>query len=219
MKITLLRLLLLFSALLLTFTTVYINSPTIDWDNHEQALDQLQKIHLLDALSNQELLKVRYSMFADYDQLSEHIKDMRAAAQVLQNDNTYFTLEEIQIAKTALQVNLQKKAELIEKFKSNNAILKNSLINFPTLVNETKSKLGFVNNQQSLINYVDTLLRDILLYSLINDDQLDKSMRERIENIENWRNTKANGIDKYLNNIMRRAQLIITKRHQINDIA
>lgn len=219
MKITLLRLLLLFSALLLTFTTVYINSPTIDWDHHEQALEQLQKIHLLDALSNQELLKVRYSMFADYDQLSEHIKDMRAAAQALQNDNTYFSLEEIQIAKTTLQENLQKKAEFIEKFKSSNAILKNSLINFPTLVNETKSKLGFVNNQQSLISYVDTLLRDILLYSLINDDQLDKSMRERIENIENWRNTKANGIDKYINNIMRRAQLIITKRHQINDIA
>ena len=148
MKITLLRLLLLFSALLLTFTTVYINSPTIDWDHHEQ----LQKIHLLDALSNQELLKVRYSMFADYDQLSEHIKDMRAAAQALQNDNTYFSLEEIQIAKSTLQENLQKKAELIEKFKSSNAILKNSLINFPTLVNETKSKLGFVNNQQSLIN-------------------------------------------------------------------
>ena len=216
MKISWLKLLLLFSVLPLIFSTVYINSQALNWDNNQQALEKLRHIELLDALSNQELLKVRYSMYANYDPLSDYAGQLRQYAENINGLVALIDHQELLNQKVNLQTQLLYKAELIERFKTQNASLKNALISFPALVNETKSKLAFVSNQQSLTNFLDTLTRDVMLFSLIDDHQVDGAMRERIQALINWRNKKAGKSATELNNIVHSAQLIIEKRNLVN---
>jgi len=213
-KISWLKLLLLFSVLPLIISTIYLNSQALDWDNNQQALEQLRHIELLDALSNQELLKVRYSMYADYDALSDYANQLRQKARRF-NASSESEQEPLLNQTINLQTQLLYKAELIDKFKTHNALLKNALINFPALVNETKSKLSFVGNQQSLTEFLDTLVRDIMLFTLVNDNQVDGALRERINTVMNWRN-KNTAVDNYLDNAMRKAQFIINKRNLIS---
>jgi diguanylate cyclase (GGDEF)-like protein/PAS domain S-box-containing protein len=215
-KISWLKLLLLFSVLPLIFSIIYLNSQALVWDNNPQSLEKLRTVELLDALANQELLKVRYSMYADYDTLSDYANQLRQNARSLGEQSGFSHHELLQNQAINLQTQLIHKAELIEKFKTQNALLKNALINFPTLVNETKSKLVFVSNQQSITKFLDTLVRDITLFSLINDNQVDAGMRERVETLMNWQNKKTGTLDSYLNNAVSSAQFIIEKRNLVS---
>ncbi|WP_455212136.1 EAL domain-containing protein, partial [Kaarinaea lacus] len=216
MKISWFKLLLLFSVLPLIFSIIYLNSQALGWDKNQQVLGKLRSIELLDALANQELLKVRYSMYADYDALSDYGSQLRQSARSL---SEYLgATRHVQLRNQAinLQTQLFHKAELIEQFKTHNALLKNALINFPAQVAETKSKLTFVSNQQSVTQFLDTLARDIMLFSLINDNQVDGRMRERIQVVSNWQNNKANSLDSYINNAVRSAQFIVEKRNLVS---
>ena len=76
MNITYIKLVFIIVALLLTFSTVYMNSHTVSWEQHEMQLEELQEIRILDALSNQEMLKVRYQLYYDYDLLTEYTYDV-----------------------------------------------------------------------------------------------------------------------------------------------
>ncbi|MGD8591618.1 MAG: EAL domain-containing protein [Gammaproteobacteria bacterium] len=222
MKISWLKLLLLFSVLPLIFSIIYLNSQALDWDNNQQALEKLRSIELLDALSNQELLKVRYSMYADYDALSDYANQLRLSAHTLAEQSGFSNHHLLQNQAINLQTQLIHKADLIEQFKTHNALLKNALINFPALVNDTKSRLAFVGNQQSITDFLDTLVRDIMLFSLVNDNQVDVGMRERIRTLVNWQNNaqlkknNTNTLDSYLNNAMRGAKFIIEKRNLVS---
>jgi diguanylate cyclase (GGDEF)-like protein/PAS domain S-box-containing protein len=211
-----LKLLLLFSALPLVISTIYLNSQALDWDHNQRALEVLRNIELLDALSNQEVLKVRYSMYADYDALSDYANQFRQEARGLPQQSGLSHTHDLRNQAVYLQTHLLQKAELIEQFKTQNALLKNALINFPALANEAKSSLKTGNFGQSPSVFLDTLIRDVMMFSLINDHQVDAGMRARIDNIVAWQNRNSGASDASVNDFMRSTRFIIQKRNQVS---
>ena len=114
MKISWFKLLLLFSVLPLIFSIIYLNSQALNWDNNQQTLEQLRGIELLNALANQELLKVRDSMYADYDALSDYASQLRQSARRLNENLGTTDHEQLRSQAIDLQTHLFHKAELIE---------------------------------------------------------------------------------------------------------
>jgi len=220
MNVTYIKLAFIIFALLLTFSTVYMNSHTTSWEQHELQLETLQEIRVLDALSNQELLKVRYQLYYDYEFLSEYTFKLNEAANNLKEkalpnlQNNKDTL----IYKNLLLSQLITKQKLIEQFKVTNASLKSTLIIFPKVAADTQYRLATADVNKAIYDYIESLGKDILLYSLISDDQLAEKIQQRVNAIRNWQINNSKGLAEILKNTIQQAQFIIEKRRELNDI-
>ncbi len=207
-------------ALLLTFSTVYMNSHTTTWEQHELQLEKLQEIRVLDALSNQELLKVRYQLYYDYDFLTEYTSKLNLAAKKLEeNTQPQSEYNKDTLPNRNFLINqLKIKQHLIEQFKETNTSLKSSLLIFPKIAEDTQYRLATTDANKTIYNYIESLGKDILLYSLISDDQLGKKIQRRINATRNWQIDNSKGLAKIFKKTIQQAQFIIDKRRQLNNI-
>ena len=112
----------------------------------------------------------RYSLLNSYDSLVEHVQAQKEQVKTLQTIPSFITGRQKQALRQQLVTLgelVQQKEDLIETFKSKNALLKNSITYMPTLVQELKREgLGAEINQQ-----LERTLELSLLYSLSSDDQ------------------------------------------------
>ena len=71
----------------------------------------------------------------------------------------------------------------------------------------SKFKLEHFDNTELIANHVDSLLRDIYLYSLTNDDHVDDQLLEKVETLENLQFRVEPEITPYLHVIYKHATL------------
>lgn len=206
---------LVFSGLILAVSAVYISRQSVDWQNHENSLENLRKIQLLDSQVNQEVLKIRFASFSDYDGISKITTKLRSHADHLKDEPE----NPLTPMARALKNKLEKKISLIERFKSSNALLKNALISLPTLIEDTKPHLKFVKNYSMISERFDTLVQNILLYNnLVDNTQLQQRIQNEIDFIESWKNSNTKTAAIYINKIIRHATFIAKKQNDINNI-
>jgi two-component system, sensor histidine kinase and response regulator len=162
---------------LLTF--LFVQQRPADEGRHDRVMRDFQLIERLDAEINADLLSSRYDLLRSYDPFVKKLEEMRAAGARLR-------LIPAQMSRPSREPMLRllagesellaSKAQLVERFKSENAVLKNSLRYFPVLIGEaSQAAAGDTLVQGHLAN----LLKDALLYdltphsgltSLLNDD-------------------------------------------------
>jgi signal transduction histidine kinase/CheY-like chemotaxis protein len=153
------------AALLLTF--LFIQQRPVDSRQHGRFTHDLQTKKQLDAEVNRDLLNSRFELLSSYDPFVQKLDEMKAVEADLQvipsfvRGNKRKQIELLLIRESEL---LAEKVLLVETFKSENAILKNSLRYFPTLIAEAGRTAATRNPK--LQDHLTNLLRDILLYDL-----------------------------------------------------
>src|SRR5580704_10724921 len=153
------------AALLLTF--LFIQQRPVDSRQHGRFTHDLQTMKQLDAEVNRDLLNSRFELLSSYDPFVQKLDEMKAVEADLQvipsfvRGNKRKQIELLLIRESEL---LAEKVLLVETFKSENAILKNSLRYFPTLIAEAGRTAATRNPK--LQDHLTNLLRDILLYDL-----------------------------------------------------
>ena len=154
------------SALLLTF--LFVQQMPVDRQQHDRYLRDLQRMKQLDAEVNRDLLRSRYELLRSYDPLVQRLEEMRQARADLQLIPSFIAgrkrAQIEQLLKRESEV-LSEKARLVETFKSENAVLKNSLRYFPVLIAETSLAAAEAKDTR-LQDGLATLLRDTLLFDL-----------------------------------------------------
>jgi two-component system, sensor histidine kinase and response regulator len=149
---------------LLTFLFVQQRPP--DSGQHDQVMQDFRSLERLDAEIDADLLSSRYDLLRSYDPFVEKIEEMRVAGADLQRVRNLMSRagREQMVPLLARESDvLSQKAQLVERFKSDNAVLKNSVRYFPVLIAEaSRSADGSRLIQEHLAN----LLRDVLLYDL-----------------------------------------------------
>jgi len=150
--------------LLILLSSVYLisKSLSLNFDQYQQYRNAIFELQKLDSTFNQEILKSRYELFADYDPLVRSLDKQKEPI-----------LAEIS--------NLLKNREnLSEKFKSRNALLKNSLRYLPLLTSQldakfdTQERAKILTSEQisSLRSTLNGLIRNLLLYNVAVDENL-----------------------------------------------
>lgn len=86
---------------------------------------------------------------------------------------------------------MQQKEELIEDFKSKNAIVKNSLSYFPIAVTNLSEKAATDSKNYELVTRLNNLLKDILIYNLFTNEELTPKINQQIETLLKSRNQFA----------------------------
>jgi signal transduction histidine kinase/CheY-like chemotaxis protein/HPt (histidine-containing phosphotransfer) domain-containing protein len=163
---------------LLTFLFVEQRPP--DSERHDLVMRDIQLLERLDAEINADLLSSRYDPLGSYDPLVKKLEEMRkagASLQVIPSLMSRGTREHMAGLLARESEVLSEKSQLVERFKSENAVLKNSLRYFPVLVVETsRTAAGDTLIQDHLAN----ILRDVLLYDLTPHSDLTSELNADI---------------------------------------
>jgi signal transduction histidine kinase/CheY-like chemotaxis protein len=149
---------------LLTFLFVQQRPP--DSGKHDRVVLDFQSLERLNAEIDADLVSSRYDLLRSYDPFVKKLEEMQAAAAGLQSipGLMSWSNRERMVPLLARESEvLSEMAQLVERFKSENAVLKNSLRYFPVLIEEaSRAATGDRLVQDRLAN----LLRDVLLYDL-----------------------------------------------------
>ncbi|MEO1432447.1 MAG: DAHL domain-containing protein [Cyanobacteria bacterium J06633_8] len=176
-------------SVLLLFFLISKSFPA-NFEKYQQYRDSITKFREVDLTFNQELLKSRYELFADYDPLVRSIAKQKVIQQKLQKIPDFIPTQkrqEIELILKEIRTVIAKRENLSERFKSQNALLKNSLRYLPILTDKLSTKLDGEeetkvlqqNQSTALKNTLNALIRNLLLYNIT----VDKQLRENIDNL------------------------------------
>ncbi len=165
---------------LLTF--LFVQQQPVNAHQHLGFTGDLQLTKQLDAEINRDLLSARYDLLSSYDPFVEKLTEMRKLGAGLQLIPSFIggrrKVEIERLLKHESEL-LSQKASLVETFKSENAILKNSLRYFPVLVAEV-SHAAAQAKDRGLEEHLSNTLRDVLLYDLTPHSDLAARLNAEI---------------------------------------
>lgn len=167
-------------------------------NQYQEYKDNFIKLQQLDSDFNQEILKSRYELFSSYDSLVRNSKNQQSLQAKLIDIPDFINFQEKKELETTInQINivLEQKASLSDRFKSKNALLKNSLRYLPLLTNQLETKF---DEQEKIENLSTTqlaalrsnlnrLMRSLLLYNISVDDNVKSeidSLTDQLSQLE-----------------------------------
>src|SRR6266481_1767768 len=160
------------AALLLTF--LFFRQRPVDSKEHDRFTGNLRIIKELDAQINRDVLKSRYGLLDSYDPFVRNLNRMQRAIDDLHKIPSFpgETPRSNIAGLLAKQASLvSRKKRLVENFKSENAVLKNSLGYFPVLIAENLSQAEKTKDYR-LQRDISSLLRDMLMYDMLPHSDL-----------------------------------------------
>jgi len=151
-------------------TFLYIKTQEHDVEKHHEIILSIQQLSHQDALLNESILELRADRFSNYDSITQQNKIIKGYMDWLQSEDSgiYGELStdmDKAIDDTALYFTT--KEALIEKFKSHNGILKNSMYYLPNAIEKSQR----ISSQSANHGDMNHLLREILLFNTWPNDQ------------------------------------------------
>lgn len=168
-------------------TFLYIKTHTIDIEQHNNFVDLTRQLKQLEAIVNQDILKIRYGQLPYYDPLTDYLNKLPVFFDGLHSilgKHTEKLPNEVHINLNRLSAIFDIKIELLEQFKSQNAILHNSLVYFPKAVMQIEARIPVTQpNGRKLKEGINTLLRRTLAYSLSSNDSLKQKINQTMRRV------------------------------------
>jgi len=170
--------------LLLAF--LFLKTQSLDYAEHYKFINNLSRINELHSSVDQDTLKLRYDLLSHYDSLSNELLELKKIYKDLREIPTFISKNgKIEINKS-IDANIEllsKKEQLTERFKSQNAILRNSLYNFPRMATKLVEEAPSRTIGLELATLIHDLLPDVLLYNLTSSKELAPKIQWQISRL------------------------------------
>jgi diguanylate cyclase len=181
-----------FMVLLLFSGWLYYKTQAVNIDLQDQFTPELRALKQLDVEWDANILKSRIGINNNYDPVTTPLNYVRNMEEHLGLSLQIDRGNTLSPALTKLKSIFNEKEELVEQFKSQNAILRNSLHYFPTAVEEFNQLLKHAVTKDSIQKRafdkmeikVNALLTTILRFNLTPDTDLERKVRLIIDAIE-----------------------------------
>jgi two-component system NtrC family sensor kinase len=167
----------LVAGLIAVLAVLYAKSSSVDAQKKTQVEGYLRQLKQLDAEWNVDVLKSRMELNKNYDPLTSPLQLLGVLQQQLAREAQVVREQGTQRALSDLQTVFDEKVEVVDQFKTENAILKNSLRYVPTAVDELRVQIrdarritpALVARLTLLEVRVNQTLNDVLKYNLLPD--------------------------------------------------
>lgn len=200
------------------FVFLFMNTEAINFQEHNLFNSHLRRFKELDSTINQEVFKLRYGLTGYYDPIVNQFKELKALQKRIKEVPSFVGKQDRQKIELILAESVkisQEKENLIENFKSDNAVLKNSLYYFPLLVTE----LGEELSNEEIVNNLNDLLRDVLIYNLNDSEELAPKINEYIENLLYQTNRENIAIKiNAINIVINHAKIILDRKPKVDKL-
>ncbi|MFW9264764.1 DAHL domain-containing protein, partial [Nostoc sp. CALU 546] len=197
-------------------------SLSINFAQHQTYQNFIVKLPENNAIFNQDILKFRYKLINSYDSLVSILNAQKKIQQQLQELPSFINANDRkQIHKIlAVQINLlQQKESLSERFKSQNATLKNSLLYLPKLTDEIQEKVADQKWFIPLKTTLNNLIYDILLYNLTDNESLKPQINTQIEKLSQLKQQyKISEKQFSINLVISHTEIILDYKPQLDEI-
>jgi len=204
------------------FSVLFIKAQAIDFTQHNRYVVSLRRINELDARINQNILQTRYGLLTYYDPIVNELKELEDLQKRLKQTPSFINqqgqMEIHQLLQAHVEV-LQQKEQLIEDFKSKNAIIRNSLSYFPIAVANTVEKASAKSRNEELVAILNSLLRDVLVYNLSSNEVLIPTINEQIETLRQSKKRFPSSLNEAdLDIAIAHAKIIVHYQSDVNNL-
>jgi signal transduction histidine kinase len=171
---------------------LYAKTRAVDAEGKVQVESHLRQLKQLDAEWNVDVLKSRMEIHKNYDPLTNPLASLAnlqgklaAQAKIINEPGT-------EVALNQLKSVFDEKVDLVDQFKSQNAILKNSLRYVPTAINELHALIhanrpasqSKVDNLAALDANASQVLNEVLIYNLLPEASTAAKVQTVLTQIE-----------------------------------
>ncbi len=143
---------------------LYIKGLDFSIARQQNAAEKLRDLRQLDADMDAGVLRTNVGLVGDYDPLAEAMIAMQTSTDALSLDYQWEGADPTLLRNVKQQV--EEKTALADRFKAENAVLKNSLRYLPTVYDEVHA-----SNETSveIKNHIERIFQTVLRYSLFSD--------------------------------------------------
>ena len=202
---------------LLTF--LFIKAEVIDVNQHNRYVSALRQMNEADARLNQEIVQVSAGIVNDYDPIVNELDALKKLPTRLQHPPQFIDRQGQREINQILQdhlVILQQKDQLIDDFKTHNSILKKSLDYLPIAVSNLSIKSVTQLDDAQLVIDLNNLLKNLLLYSQSDSEELNQQLRRQIQQIIQTQKSVTQGSNLQI--AIAHAQIILENKPQVNKL-
>ncbi|MGB3495090.1 MAG: DAHL domain-containing protein [Elainellaceae cyanobacterium] len=194
-------------------------SQVVSAEPHQRYQQLLSQQTEQEAVFNQDVLKSRYELLTSYDPFVERLEQMQQTQRSLQDIPDFLgvagqaKLSPLLAQQTSL---LEERSQLIEQFKSQNAILKNSLRYLPEISAQMMQSVKRDSGDWQVATRLEELLQTMLLYNLTADETLAPAIETKIANLQQALQTQAVSNLDEIELAITHAQTILEHKPQVD---
>ena len=204
-------------AVLGVLTVLFVKTQAYDQSSYQQNIDLVRQLRQWDATLIQDVLKARDGLLPHYDTLVSAVEQRRELIRRLKTGpaGMYGTGQQDLAQHLDAYQELQKQQEdLVERFKSQNAILRNSTRYFPHAMEQFT--VSAARSTPGGATQLGDLLRDTLLYSSSAGEDRKPRLLARIESVQKTRNRYPAGLRADLDGLLAHARIITTHKAAVD---
>jgi len=204
----------LWLAALLLLSWLFKQSVQVDIDLHLRTVQNFEQMRQQDALLNQYILESRFGQLKNYDPIVSAQQDISYLLETLEKEKpSYFSNGNTKIQQAFMQYRtlFLQKTELIDKFKSHNAVLRNSIQYFPLASQLKLEEIGPLSENAKLIH---DLRESVLLY----DHHSSIELKNHIQQLLHVLRQSANPTDSTLQSLMKHVDIIIDHKIEVDEL-
>ncbi len=187
---------LLITGLVFLFLFLIFGAQSTDREEHDQYQMALLQLKESDASLDQAILRTRHRLYISYDPLNVELARIKQLHQSVKTPPRYIDqngVVEFEKEWQEFDQAINREGELIQEFKSHNAVLNNSLRYFPFAARALAQRAA-ENGESDLASRLNQLTSDTLRYSLAPDglqQQIAEQIKALTEKTESqWSNRK-----------------------------
>jgi PAS domain S-box-containing protein len=172
----------------------FARSSHIVFAEHKRFDRELDRLHERDAKLNEDVLKTRFHLLDNYDNFQEVIGDLRRTSGNLVIVPSFVSDE----GRVSIHGKLDEfvqllaaKEQLLETFKSQNAVLNNSLRYLPVAATDLLQRVALDEGSRPLVPVLQELIQQVLVYCLNPSEELAPAIHELLNGIAEWREQHA----------------------------
>lgn len=209
-----------FILLLAVSAYLYFRTAAVGTDTQQRVMPALRELRQLNAEWDADILKSRNGINSNYDAVASALHQIRDVLERLRNGLLEVGSTELERELRDLDSVFAEKEDLVEQFKSHNALLHNSLRYFPTgtedftanLRNMPASDMAQKRALDELRNTMRILLTDILRFNLRPEKEAAEKIQAAVAAMEANRGSYPPAVQAELDLLLRHACVILQQR-------
>jgi two-component system, NtrC family, sensor kinase len=212
----------IFGVLLLPVVAfMYAKKPNLDESVYFERIAVLRHLKQLDAQWELDVLKSRMGINTHYDRLTDSLTELTLLLEKLQADMSAEQHDAAALTpgRVALARAIEQKAALIEQFKSNNSVLRNSLAFLPTAAQDVQQAIGTARaDMQPVSRSVGKLLLDSVLYSQSASSERSADILTELSRLESDSHALPADIGENISTFVAHVRTVLHEQTIVNDL-
>jgi PAS domain S-box-containing protein len=208
------------AGIIVALTFLFLKMRTVDANQHDNFSSSLRQLEEVDATLNQHILESRFGLLASYDQISADLtreKQLRYQLAKIPDFISYSSRADIARSIELFDARLENKEELLERFKSTNSVINNSIRYFPVASRELTDALKAEGSEKKLTGQINDLLQDVLIYNLFSEDEFASHINAQLDSVERMQSRTLTNVQQLdLANVIVHARTIVRLKPEVD---